>query len=84
MEGIGVGNGISRTALADTLPDTTKIEVRCTRCGSDRVFRLFREGFLRKKIYPLFGYYPWKCRICGAEMMLRKRRRARTKKGTEE
>jgi hypothetical protein len=52
-------------------------EVICRCCGSDRVYRLFREGFLQKKIYPMFGFYPWRCRTCATTMMLQKRKRAK-------
>jgi len=23
-----------------------------------------RHGFLQKKVYPMFGYYPWECALC--------------------
>ena len=51
--------------------------VACRFCGSDKVFRLEREGFLRMRIYPLFGFYPWRCKGCASNMMLHKRRLAK-------
>jgi predicted RNA-binding Zn-ribbon protein involved in translation (DUF1610 family) len=56
--------------------DAHKVRVHCQKCGSDRVYRLEREGFMQKKIYPLFGYYPWRCKICREHVMLHKRKRA--------
>jgi hypothetical protein len=51
----------------------------CKFCGSERLFRVFREGYLQEKIYPIFGYYPWKCKACKHYMMLRKRKTSRSK-----
>ncbi|MDR3753542.1 MAG: hypothetical protein P4K93_00330 [Terracidiphilus sp.] len=47
--------------------------VLCDDCGSDKVHRIFRKGFLQKRIYPLFGFYPWRCKGCGLRLMMRKR-----------
>jgi len=49
----------------------------CKCCGSQRVFRVFREGFLKERVYPMFGFYPWKCRVCGACIILHKRERSK-------
>jgi ribosomal protein L37AE/L43A len=49
----------------------------CRFCGSDRVYRLYREGFLQMRFYPLLGLYPWRCKACSASMMLRKRKQAK-------
>lgn len=46
----------------------------CRYCGSDQVYRLYRQGFWQVRIFPLFGFYPWRCKVCSAEMMLHKRR----------
>jgi hypothetical protein len=51
----------------------------CKHCGSERLFRIFREGYLQEKIYPIFGYYPWRCKACKRYMMLRKRKNSRSK-----
>ena len=56
-----------------------KDRVNCRECGSGRVYRVKREGFLQERIYPLFGFYPWRCMTCREPMMLHKRNRARTK-----
>jgi DNA-directed RNA polymerase subunit RPC12/RpoP len=45
----------------------------CPRCSYDRVRRVYRKGPLQKFIYPLFGYYPWRCTRCGKKLMLRLR-----------
>ena len=58
---------------------TVKERVYCRTCGSDRMHRKERKGILQLWIYPLFGYYPWRCNRCGAAPMLRKRRRAKYK-----
>jgi hypothetical protein len=52
-------------------------EVVCRFCGSDKVNRLYREGFLQTRIYPLFGFYPWRCKVCAGNMMLHKRMKAK-------
>jgi uncharacterized Zn finger protein len=61
----GVGTGYSREI------------VNCPMCTSGKVHRVVRDGYLQKRVYPLFGYYPWRCRACGSGMMLRKRHRIR-------
>jgi hypothetical protein len=48
-------------------------EVMCRFCRSGRVYRIYREGFLQRRIYPLFGFYPWRCRTCKTSVMLHKR-----------
>lgn len=45
----------------------------CDECGSDEVHRIFRKGFFQEKIYPLLGFYPWRCKQCGLRLMLRNR-----------
>jgi hypothetical protein len=69
-------------ALGEELVGVTKAAdgVHCRYCGSERVFRVFRQGYLQEKIYPLFGFYPWKCKGCKEHMMLHSRKRARSKK----
>ena len=71
-----------RSALAGPLVEMTAVKqrVHCRKCGSDRVYRIERKGIIQETIYPLFGYYPWSCKICRDHVMLRKRKRARTKK----
>jgi hypothetical protein len=48
--------------------------MQCTNCGSE-MRRLMRESFLQRKIYPLFGFFPWECPICRKPIMLRARHR---------
>jgi len=48
----------------------------CKHCGNAQIFRVFRQGFLQERIYPFFGFYPWKCKACGDYMMLHKRKRS--------
>lgn len=57
--------------------EPVKERIYCHKCGSDRVRRVYREGYLQQRVYPLFGYFPWRCLTCGARVMLRKRHRAR-------
>jgi uncharacterized Zn finger protein len=68
---------------AEGVPEahSTREQVFCQRCGSGKVHRVFREGFLQVKILPLFGYYPWRCKNCGNLEILRKRRRFRIRDG---
>jgi hypothetical protein len=46
--------------------------MHCTKCGSD-MRRLMRESFLQRKVYPLFGFYPWECPLCRVPVLLKKR-----------
>lgn len=53
----------------------------CATCQSYRMRRIKREGFLRLKVAPLFGYYPWRCSVCGTVRLLKARGvRKRTRK----
>ena len=54
-------------------------QLHCKRCGSSRLFRVFRQGYLQEKIYPLLGFYPWRCRSCHGAMLLRKRKISRSR-----
>jgi len=54
--------------------------IQCQYCQSRRVFRVYRQGFLQEKIYPIFGFYPWKCKTCSAFMILRCRKGPSSKK----
>jgi predicted RNA-binding Zn-ribbon protein involved in translation (DUF1610 family) len=51
--------------------------VYCPACGGDRMYRLERKGIFQKKVFSQFGYFPWQCKECGVEVMLRKRNRRR-------
>lgn len=48
-------------------------EIACPACGSRRLRRLPRSGFLQKRVYSFFGYYPWECPICRQVRMFRER-----------
>lgn len=65
------------TVEAYPVKELVKEQVFCQRCGSGKVHRAFREGFLQKFIYPFLGFYPWRCTRCGYVAMLHKRRKAR-------
>jgi hypothetical protein len=57
--------------------------VHCDGCGSDEVYRIFRKGFLEERIYPMGGFYPWRCKGCGLRLMLRRRDLASKPDGSE-
>ena len=59
----------------DTEKSIEKVPVYCKVCGSNRMRRVHRKGFLQLNLYPLLGYYPWRCSACGVRAMLRKRHR---------
>jgi hypothetical protein len=67
-------------ALAGELAGMAKVGngVYCKHCGSNQIFRVFRQGYMQERIYPLFGFYPWKCKVCQGSMLLRKRKRSRS------
>ena len=70
-----MSEGMMRGAQAGNMAamSSTKERVHCQKCGSDRVYRVVRKGYFQEKIYPLFGFYPWRCKKCGLCLMLRKR-----------
>lgn len=49
-----------------------KTDLQCVRCGND-MRRLGRQGFLERKIYSYFGYYPWECPICRERVFLKRK-----------
>ena len=46
---------------------------QCPRCGSNYLRRMSRVGFWEEKIYPIFGYFPWRCSGCGGNFLIKKR-----------
>jgi hypothetical protein len=80
-----VYDGSAREALAGGVVqmDAVKDRVYCQKCGSDKVRRVFRKGLLQEKIFPWFGYFPWKCMRCGFKVMLRKRNKTKPKEYVE-
>ncbi|MGC9224207.1 MAG: hypothetical protein ACP5E2_09790 [Terracidiphilus sp.] len=63
------------TGELDAVETIERVPVYCSVCGSNRMRRVHRKGFLQLNIYPLLGYYPWRCGACGMRVMLRKRHR---------
>ena len=49
--------------------------VYCPECGAPRTYRVERKGFLQRRVFPILGFFPWQCRNCGAEVILRRRNR---------
>jgi DNA-directed RNA polymerase subunit RPC12/RpoP len=72
-----MSEGMSRGAIVENDAEISpaKERIQCRMCGSEEVRRAFRRGYLQLNIFPLFGYYPWRCMTCGTRMMLRKRHR---------
>ncbi len=42
----------------------------CVHCGSKKIRRDHRKGFMQKYILPLFDGYPYHCRKCKATFIL--------------
>jgi transposase-like protein len=47
--------------------------VECPRCAGNHLKRKRRESFFERRVFSLFGYYPWKCSMCGGSFLLKKR-----------
>jgi transposase-like protein len=47
--------------------------LECPRCGGNYLKRKRRQSFLERRVFSLFGYYPWKCSMCGGSFQLKKR-----------
>jgi hypothetical protein len=47
--------------------------MHCRYCPCNKIQRMRREGFLQNKVYPLFGFYPWRCPECKTRYLLRSR-----------
>jgi len=52
------------TTLSATKTQPGTAELVCPDCGARQLRRMKRHGFLQKKVYPMFGYYPWECALC--------------------
>lgn len=64
------------TAVSTQTVETTRtghLHAECPRCGAHALKRKPRAGILQRKIFSLFGYYPWKCSRCGGGFLLKKR-----------
>jgi hypothetical protein len=70
-----MSEAMARPVLAGNIVEVNSASerVHCDECGSDEVYRTIRKGLFQEKIYPLFGFYPWRCKGCGLRLMLRKR-----------
>ena len=62
--------------------DELNQKVRCDYCGN-QLRRLAREGFLQKKVYSKFGYYPWECPLCREPILVKQQHRLK-KRGEAE
>ena len=80
---VKAGNIVEVKAQNTVETNSAEKRVHCDECGSDEVYRVFRKGFLQQKIYPMFGFFPWRCRKCGLRLMLRKRDLASKRDSTE-
>gem|GEM_PF-3002280 len=52
---------------------TLRHRILCPECGCDRMTRIARVGLVRRFVYPMFGYFPWRCRRCGTIALLKHR-----------
>lgn len=68
----------SQVRNAEVVPVVSR--PRCSLCGTDRVRRMERVGLREKWIYSLFGFYPWRCSMCGGKIYLRARYRRSDKR----
>jgi hypothetical protein len=68
-EAIALGAPTVKTA-ATNIADAG---LHCDECNSDEVHRIFRRGYFQEKIYPLLGFYPWRCKGCGLRLMMHER-----------
>ena len=67
--------GVSTTMQVQTGENTRTghLHTECPRCGGHSLKRKPRTGILQRRIFSLFGYYPWKCSRCGGSFLLRMR-----------
>jgi hypothetical protein len=54
----------------------------CRICGDPSSHRCKRHGFLQKRIYPIFGLYPWECLTCGTVILYRARKEPHSQEGS--
>ena len=67
------GLTLGATAVSMDGADFEDAGLHCDECSSDEVYRIFRRGYFQEKIYPLLGFYPWRCKQCGLRLMMRER-----------
>jgi len=71
MSSEGMALGAPAVNIAET--NVADAGLHCDECNSDEVYRIIRRGYFQEKIYPLLGFYPWRCKRCGLRLMLRER-----------
>jgi DNA-directed RNA polymerase subunit RPC12/RpoP len=71
MSSEGLALGVTTVSMDGT--DFEDAGLHCDECSSDEVHRIFRRGYFQEKIYPLLGFYPWRCKRCGLRLMMRER-----------
>jgi len=69
---------------AHRLPASAMRRLRCPNCRSLSMRRISRSGFLQKTIFPLLGYYPWKCASCRLEKLFHNRGPRRSSRSNQE
>ncbi len=57
-------------------------DLKCPRCGAGYIKRMRRAGFAQKRIFAMFGYFPWRCTKCFGNFMLRQRDAAKRHQDT--
>jgi ribosomal protein L37AE/L43A len=55
------------------LVNKRKTKLQCPKCKERQMARIARRGFLRVRIFPLVGLFPWQCAMCGTERLRFKR-----------
>jgi hypothetical protein len=72
-EAYSPGSGLQLMRTQDPAKNSKKTKLMCPDCHQEELERIARRGFLRKHVYPILGYYPWKCAICGRDYAIRER-----------
>jgi len=52
-------------------------KMQCPTCGIDYMRRLQRKSFLERRVYSLFGYFPWECPLCREPHFIKERHQKR-------
>ena len=55
-------------------------QLQCPRCEARYMKRIKRAGFAQKVVYPIFGYYPWRCTKCLGNFLLKQRSQAKRRR----
>lgn len=80
-----MSEGMVRGAVVEGVVSmsSAKEQIHCRVCGSDEMRHILRKGYLELNIYPLFGFFPWRCMMCGTHVLLRKRHRRKRRHHAE-